>query len=166
MFGDFNPCGKLPFTYPRTPNGLITYDHKAFETEETSFGNMAFKPQFSFGDGLSYTTFGDSDLRLNQKTITANDEISVSVTVTNTGRVAGKEIVQLYVSDLVASLSPPNKRLKRFAQVYLDPGQSRPVTFKLGNEDLSFIGADNKPVVEPGEFEIKVGGLAQRFSLK
>ena len=67
LFGDFNPSGKLPFTYPRTPNGLITYDHKAFETEDTAFGNMAFTPQFEFGQGLSYTTFGYSDLRLGQR---------------------------------------------------------------------------------------------------
>ena len=166
LFGDFNPCGKLPFTYPRTPNGLITYDHKAFETEETSFGNMAFKPQFSFGHGLSYTTFAYSDLRLNHQTITANDELSISVSVTNTGRQPGKEVAQLYVSDLVASISPPNKRLKRFAKLYLEPGQSRTLTFKLRSEDLSFIGADNKAVVEPGEFEVKIGGLSQKFMLK
>ncbi len=85
LFGDFNPSGKLPFTYPRTPNGLINYDHKPFETEDTAFGNMAFKPQFEFGEGLSYTTFAYSDLRLGQKTISGNEELSVSVTVTNTG---------------------------------------------------------------------------------
>ena len=166
LFGDFNPSGKLPFTYPRTPNGLITYDHKAFETEDTAFGNMAFKPQFEFGQGLSYTTFAFSDLRLSQKTITGNGDLSVSVTVTNSGSRAGKEVVQLYVSDLVASLSPPGKRLKRFAKVYLEPSQSRTVTFKLRKDDLSFIGADNKPVLEPGEFEVMIGGLKDRFELK
>jgi len=166
LFGDFNPCGKLPFTYPRTPNGLITYDHKAFETEDTAFGNMAFTPQFEFGHGLSYTTFGYSDLRLGQKTITGTVDLSISVTVTNSGRRAGKEVVQLYVSDLVASLSPAGKRLKRFAKVYLEPGQSRTLSFKLRRDDLSFIGADNKPVVEPGEFEVRIGGLKDRFELK
>ena len=166
LFGDFNPSGKLPFTYPRTPNGLITYDHKAFETEDTAFGNMAFKPQFEFGQGLSYTTFAYSDLRLGQKTITGNADLSVSVTVTNSGRRAGKEVVQLYVSDLVASLSPAGKRLKRFAKVYLEPGQSRTLTFKLRRDDLSFIGANNKPVVEPGEFEVRIAGLKDRFELK
>jgi beta-glucosidase len=166
LFGDFNPSGKLPFTYPRTPNGLITYDHKAFETEDTAFGNMAFTPQFEFGQGLSYTTFAYSDLRLGQKTITANAELSVSVTVTNSGRRAGKEVVQLYVSDLVASLSPAGKRLKRFAKVYLEAGQARTLTFKLRTEDLSFIGADNKPVAEPGEFEVRIEGLRDRFTLK
>jgi beta-glucosidase len=166
LFGDFNPSGKLPFTYPRTPNGLITYDHKAFETEETAFGNMAFTPQFEFGHGLSYTTFVYSDLRLGQKTITGTADLSVSVTVTNSGRRAGKEVVQLYVSDLVASLSPAGKRLKRFAKVYLEPGQSRTLTFKLHRDDLSFIGADNKPVLEPGDFEVMVAGLKDRFQLK
>ncbi len=166
LFGDFNPGGKLPFTYPRTPNGLITYDHKPFETEDTAFGNMAFKPQFEFGDGLSYTTFAYSDLRLSQKTIGESDELSVSVKVTNSGRRAGKEVALLYVSDLVASLSPANKRLKRFAKVYLEPGQSRTLTFKLRRDDLSFIGSGNKPIVEPGEFDVLIGGLREKFALK
>jgi beta-glucosidase len=92
--------------------------------------------------------------------------MSVSVTVTNSGRRAGKEVVQLYVSDLVASLSPAGKRLKRFAKIYLTPGQSKTLTFRLGSDDLSFIGAANKPVVEPGEFEVTVGGLKDKFELK
>jgi beta-glucosidase len=166
LFGDVNPSGKLPFTYPRTPNGLINYDHKPFETENTAFGNMAFKPQFDFGSGLSYTTFAYKDLRLDRSTISANDELTVTVTVTNTGQRAGKEVVQVYVSDLVASLSPPGRRLRRFAKVDLAPGQSRTLTFKLRREDLSFIGADNKPVVEPGEFDVKIADLSQRFTLR
>ena len=164
LFGDFNPCGKLPFTYPRFPNALMTYDHKAFETER--FDNAGIRPQFDFGDGLSYTTFSYKDLRLNRKTIGANDPVSVSITVTNSGQRAGKEVVQLYLSELVASLSPPGKRLKRFAKIYLSPGQSRTLTFKLGPDDLSFIGANNKSVVEPGEFEVMIAGLKARFELK
>src|SRR3989441_1431014 len=164
LFGDFNPCGKLPFTYPRFPNGLITYDHKVFETE--SFDNAGIRPQFEFGEGLSYTTFSYKDLRLNRKTIGASDQLSVSVTVTDSGRRAGKEVVQLYVSDRVASLSPAGKRLKRFAKVFLTPGQSRTLTFKLRPEDLSFIGANNKPVLEPGDFEVMIAGLKDRFELK
>ena len=166
LFGDVNPSGKLPFTYPRTPNGLINYDHKPFETENTAFGNMAFKPQFAFGEGLSYTTFAYRDLRIDKPTISGNDELAVSVTVTNTGQRAGKEAVLVYVSDLVASLSPPNRRLRRFAKVSLEPNQSRTLTFKLRRDDLSFIGADNKPVVEPGEFEVRIGELTQRFTLR
>lgn len=166
LFGDVNPSGKLPFTYPRTPNGLINYDHKPFETENTAFGNMAFKPQFAFGEGLSYTTFAYSDLRLNKQTISGNEELTASVTVKNTGSRAGKEAVLVYVSDLVATLSPPNKRLRRFAKVSLQPGQSRTLTFTIRRDDLSFIGPDNKPVAEPGEFDVTVGGLTQRFTLK
>ena len=166
LFGDVNPSGKLPFTYPRTPNGLINYDHKPFETENTAFGNMAFRPQFSFGEGLSYTTFAYRDLKIDKTTISPNDELTVTVTVTNTGRLAGKESVLVYVSDLAASISPPNRRLRRFAKVNLQPNQSHTLTFKLRREDLSFIGADNKPVVEPGEFEVKVGDLTQRFTLR
>ena len=166
LFGDANPSGKLPFTYPRTPNGLINYDHKPFETENTAFGNMAFKPQFEFGEGLSYTTFAYSDLQLGKQSISANEELPVTVTVTNTGKRAGKEAVLVYVSDLVASISPPNRRLRRFAKINLEPGQKRTLTFKLRREDLSFIGADNKPTVEPGEFNVTVGGLTQKFTLK
>ena len=166
LFGDFNPSGKLPFSYPRTPDGLIAYDHKAFETEDTSFGNMAYSPQFEFGHGLSYTTFAYSDLRLNKKSISASGDLSLSVTVTNNGRRAGQEVVQVYVTDLVASLSPAGKRLKRFAKIYLEPSQSRTLTFKLRPDDLSFIGANNKPVVEPGEFEVMIGGLKARFELR
>ena len=165
LFGDVNPSGKLPFTYPRTPNGLINYDHKPFETENTAFGNMAFNPQFGFGEGLSYTTFAYSDLRLGKQTISANEELPVSVTVKNTGTRAGKEAVLVYVSDLVASISPPGKRLRRFAKINLDPGQSKTLTFKLRREDLSFIGSDNKPTVEPGKFEVRIGNLVQKFTL-
>jgi beta-glucosidase len=164
LFGDFNPCGKLPFTYPRFANALLTYDRKAFEIE--SFDNAGIRPQFEFGDGLSYTTFGYKDLRLSRTTISPTDELSVSITVTNTGKRAGKEVVQLYLSDLVASLSPPAKRLKRFAKIYLEPGQSRTLTFKLRSSDLSFIGADNKPVIEPGDFEVSIAGLKQGFMVK
>ena len=166
LFGDTNPSGKLPFTYPRTPNGLINYDHKPFETENTSFGNMAFNPQFQFGDGLSYTTFAYSDLRVGKQTISANEELPVSVVVKNTGSRAGKEAVLVYVSDLVASISPPGKRLRRFAKVSLAPGESQTLNFKLRREDLSFIGADNKPVLEPGDFEVRVAGLTQKFTVK
>lgn len=166
LFGDVNPSGKLPFTYPRTPNGLISYDHKPFETEDTAFGNMAFNPQFQFGDGLSYTTFTYSDLKLGKQTVSASEELPVSVTVTNAGQREGKEAVLVYVSDLAASISPPGKRLRRFAKINLKPGESRTLTFKLRNDDLSFINADNKRITEPGDFEVKIAGLSQKFTLK
>jgi beta-glucosidase len=165
LFGDYNPSGKLPFTYPRTSNGFITYDHKLFETETTSFGNTAFNPQFEFGYGLSYTTFAYSNLKLEQTTMAMNGQMNVSVTVTNTGQRAGKETVILYLRDLVATVSQPGKRVKRFAKIYLEPGQSRTLTFTLRRDDLSFIGPDGKPLVEPGDFEVIVGNLTGKFTL-
>ena len=166
LFGDFNPGGRLPFTYPRSVNNLFNYDRKTFEDADTSFGNLATRPQFEFGQGLSYTTFAYSDLRTGQPTMKANGEMPVSVTLTNTGRRAGQESVILYVRDLVASLSPPGKRVRRFAKVYLEPGQSRTITFRLRGEDLSFVGADNRPAIEPGDFEVLVGGLTAKFTLQ
>ena len=166
LFGDYNPSGRLPFTYPRTPNGLLTYDHKLFETEETSFGNSAFNPQFEFGQGLSYTTFAYSNLQVSPKTAPLNGQVQVSVTVANTGRRAGKEAVLLYVRDVVATLTPAGKRIRRFAKIYLEPGQTRTLTFTLRPDDLSFVGADNRTTVEPGDFDVMVGPLSDRFTLQ
>jgi beta-glucosidase len=166
IFGDYNPNGKLPFTYPRTPNNLITYDHKLFETEETSFGNTANRPQFDFGQGLSYTTYSYSDLSVTPATVGRTGTVSVSVKVTNTGRRAGKETAILYVRDEVASLSPPGTRVRRFAKILLDPGQSRTLSFALGRDDLSFIGPDNRPMIEPGDFTVMIGGLSKSFTLR
>jgi len=167
LFGDYNPSGKLPFSYPRTSNGLITYDHKLFETENTSYGNTAFTPQFEFGSGLSYTTFAYSDLQVSPKSGGMKEPVKINVTVTNTGQRAGKEAVIVYVRDVVASLSPAGKRVRRFAKISLAAGQSQTLTFTLRPaDDLSFIGTNNKPVVEPGEFEVMVGGLKQTFNLQ
>jgi beta-glucosidase len=163
LFGDINPGGKLPFTYPRTVNGLVTYDRRAIEVEGEP---AALRPQFEFGHGLSYTSFGYSDLRLNKKTISGNEELALSVTLRNAGSRAGQEVVQLYVTDLVASIAPAGRRLKRFAKISLPPGQSRAVSFKLRREDFSFIGRNNQPLIEPGDFEVMIGGLKARFTLK
>ena len=92
--------------------------------------------------------------------------IRVSVTVTNTGRRAGKETAILYVRDEVASLAPPGKRVKRFAKVYLEPGQSRTLAFTLNRDDLSFIGQNNRPTAEPGDFTVMIGGLTDKFTLR
>lgn len=166
LFGDYNPNGKLPYSYPRTPNGLITYDHKLFETENTSYGNTSFSPQFEFGSGLSYTTFGYSNLQVTPNTARTSGQVRVSFTVTNKGQRADKEAVIVYVRELVASLSPPGKRVRRFAKISLEPGQSRVLTFTLRPDDLSFIGIANKPVIEAGEFEVLVGGLTEKFTLQ
>ena len=166
LFGDYNPSGKLPFTYPRATNSYLTYDHKIFETEETSFGNAAFSPQFVFGHGLSYTTFSYSNLQLSAKNVPLNGPLNISVTVTNSGQRAGKEAVILYLRDEVASLTPPGKRVRRFAKISLDPGQSRTLSFTLARDDFSFIGADNEPIIEPGDFTVMIGNLTGRFTLQ
>lgn len=166
LFGDYNPGGKLPFTYPRNPNNLITYDHKLFETEETAFGNAANKPQFEFGTGMSYTTYSYSNLQVSPKTLPMTGTVTISATVTNTGSRAGKETAILYLRDEVATLSPAGKRVKRFAKVYLEPGQSKTLTFKLNRDDFSFINSDNKPTVEPGDFTVMLGNLSDKFTLQ
>ncbi len=166
IFGDYNPNGKLPFTYPRSTNNYLTYDHKSFEIEETSFGNVANNPQFEFGTGLSYTTYSYSNLKLSSNSIPMNGEVSVSVDVKNTGARAGKETVILYLRDEVATISPNGKRVKRFAKIYLDAGQSKTLTFKLNKGDLQFIGTNNKPMVEAGDFTVMVGNLKQTFALR
>lgn len=161
LFGDVNPSGKLPITYPRWPDQLFTYDHKVFEgggpgpsTQDT--------PQFEFGYGLSYTKFAYSNLQVTP----GAQKIQVAVTVENIGDRAGKEVVQVYLHKRFASITPPLKRLKRFAKMSLQPGDSHRFTFELTAEDLSFIGADNKRIAEPGMFDVSVGNLQQSFEWK
>jgi beta-glucosidase len=163
LFGDYNPDGKLPITYPRSPGYFPTYDTQPFG--KFPAGSM-FSPQFEFGHGLSYTTFKYDDLKLSSKSIGLGDKLNVSFEITNTGRLAGKETAILYLRDEVASMTPPAKRVKRFAKVSLEPGQSKTVTFTLDRRDLEFINAANKPVAEPGEFMVMVGGLSATFTLR
>ena len=166
LFGDVNPSGKLPITYPRWPNRLFTYDHKVFEGEDWGEGKAQAAPQFEFGTGLSYTSFAYSDLLVTQGGAAGARTVQVEVSVKNTGDRAGKEVVQVYLSQRFASVTPPLKRLKRFAKVALQPGESRKLSFALTADDLSFIGLENKRVVEPGTFDVLVGGLHQSFEWK
>jgi beta-glucosidase len=166
LFGDVNPSGKLPITYPRWADHLFTYDHKVFEGEDYGEGKAQGAPQFEFGTGLSYTSFSYSDLHAALATNSGNPTVQIELTVKNTGDRAGKEVVQLYLSKRFASVTPPLKRLKRFAKVPLQPGESRHLSFELTADDLSFIGLDNKRIVEPGTFDVRVGGLQQSFEWK
>jgi beta-glucosidase len=162
LFGDINPSGRLPFTYPRHPNGLFTYDMKPLETHK----DVTYTSQWPFGFGLSYTTFEYRDLTLNRESMKKSDLLEVAVTVKNTGSRGGKEVVQLYITDLYGSVSRPVRQLKRFAKVNLDPGQERLVKFTLTADDLSFIGLQNTRIVEPGEFKVTVGSLTKGFVLE
>jgi beta-glucosidase len=164
LFGDHNPDGKLPITYPRSPGYFPTYDMQRFD--RVSGGDKMFAPQFEFGSGLSYTTFAYSDLKLSSMSIGAAGKLTLSFNVTNTGKRAGKETAIVYVRDEVASVTPAGKRVRRFAKIHLEPGQSKILTFVLGREDLQFIDLDNKAVAEPGDFTVMVGGLSAKFTLK
>jgi beta-glucosidase len=166
VFGDYNPNGKLPITYPRSAGYFATYDRPAAETDAKDFKTSAFYPQFEFGTGLSYTNFAHSNLRLSAKSIAPNEKITVSVDVKNTGNRAGKETVILYLRDEVATLAPAGKRVRRFAKIYLEPNQTKTVSFTLDREDFSYIGTDNKPVVEAGDFMVMIGNLSDRFNLR
>src|SRR6266852_275526 len=123
-------------------------------------------PRYEFGSVLSYTTLSYSALHVAVATASGSQNVHVAVTVKDTGGRAGKEVVQLYLNERFASVTPPLKRLKRFAKVLLQPGESRQVSFDLTSDDLSFIGADNKRVVEPGIFDVRIGGLQQSFEWK
>jgi len=170
LYGDVNPSGKLPITYPRYSNSLTNYWHKYSEEQVKAEGmynyESDYSPLYEFGHGLSYTTFKYSDLKLSKTEITADEILLVSVTVSNTGKVAGKESVLLFLSDLYASLAPDMKRLKGFKKVNLQLGESKTVQLKLTKKELSFVDINSKTITEPGEFEIKIGDQKVRFTLK
>ena len=163
LFGDVNPSGRLPFSWPRYSGAFVAYD-RAVPGDATPDGpEGGYDPQWAFGSGLSFTTFGYSNLRLSNPAARVSDTVTVSVDVANRGSVAGKEVVQLYVRDLYASVDPPVKRLRGFEKVLLAPGERRTVTFRLPIQQLAFIGRDDKPVVEPGDFDVTIAGLSARL---
>jgi beta-glucosidase len=159
LYGDYNPNGKLPITYPRNTNGITLYDHKPLENFE---GNV-YNPLYPFGHGLSYTRFATTDLAVTKTHIKMGENVTVTVNVKNTGALKGKETVLLYLHDVAASVTRPNKQLKAFTKVNLEPGQSEKLTFTLTPYDLSFIGVDLKRIVEPGEFTVMIGNETVNF---
>ena len=161
LFGDVNPSGKLPFTYPKYPNSLETYDYSYAEQDEHDYN-----PQFPFGFGLSYTSFSFSNLKLSADTISGNQKLTISVDVKNTGKREGKEVVQLYIGDLYASIIPPVRQLKGFDKIDLHPGETKTVNFFIDKQDLSFVNANLKRVTEPGTFKITIANLTSNFFVK
>ena len=162
LSGDENFSAKLPFTYPRHQAALTKYDYKPCEQVETMSGaynyNAVVSVQWAFGYGLSYTTFGYSNLRVDRQRFTADDVLTFTVDVKNTGHVAGREPVLLFASDLVASLTPDNRRLRAFEKTpLLQPGETATMTLRLKGSDLAFVGYDGKWVLEQGDFRIQTG---------
>ena len=168
IFGDYNPNGKLPITYPKGPNGAMNYDYKPLEGYEVNNGeNVAsyFDAIFPFGFGLSYTQFEYSNLLINQKKISEPSSAIGSITVKNIGNLAGKETVIIYLNDEVGSLSRPVKQMKFFKKINLNPGASETVNFEITRNDMSFINLKNQRIVESGNFNIYVGNLTVSFEL-
>ncbi|NNT72834.1 beta-glucosidase BglX [Flavobacterium sp. IMCC34852] len=169
LFGDVNPSGKLTATWPRNVGQIpIYYNHKntgrplantegKFEKFRSNYLDVRNEPLYPFGFGLSYTSFAYSNLTASSSQIKANEKLIVSVDVTNTGNFDGKEVVQLYIRDLVGSVTRPVKELKGFKKIFLKKGEKQTVVFELSIEDLKFYNADLKHAAEAGEFEVFVG---------
>nr|WP_228464636.1 fibronectin type III-like domain-contianing protein [Chryseobacterium antibioticum] len=164
--GTENPSGKLPITFPAEEGQLpLTYNH-----HPTGRGNdyydLSGEPLYPFGFGLSYTTFEISDLILNKTKYSENETITAKVLVKNTGLKAGSEVVQLYVKDVLASVSRPVIELKGFKKVYLNPGESKQVTLEIPVKELKFLDEKMEWIVEKGTYRIMVGNSSKNLSLK
>ena len=161
LAGDANFSAKMPYTYPRHINALATYDYKPCENIGQMGGNYNYDSvmdiQWPFGFGLSYTTYTYSNLKVDKAQFTADDELTFTVDVTNTGSVAGKESVLLYSKDLVASSTPDNIRLRNFEKISLNPGETKTVTMTLKGSDLAFVNYYGQWTLEKGDFKVKCG---------
>jgi beta-glucosidase len=166
LFGEVNPSGKLPFTYPRHTGSLLFYDHKHTELLDKDFGYTTFHPQWEFGYGLSYSNFEYSNLSIDKESYQQNDIVTITVDITNSSPHTGKEVVQVYVSDLIASITPSVKRLRAFQKIELNAGESRTVRISLPISELAFVNKDLNWVVEPGDFTLTINELSQTFNVK
>lgn len=168
LFNNYDPSGKLTMSFPRSVGQIpIYYDHKntgrplignTFEKFRSDYIDEQNSPQYPFGYGLSYTKFSYSNITLNKKSMTPSDKIEATVTVTNTGNYDGEETVELYLQDLVASITRPVKELKGFQKIFLKKGESKEVKFIIGIDDLKFYNSDLKYAAEPGDFNLFIGG--------
>jgi beta-glucosidase len=159
LFGDYNPNGKLPFSYPKFSGDLMTYDNKfsdrVTELSPGKMGEGGYKPQWAFGYGLSYTKYEYSNLKLSSKTLKGDGILKVTIDVKNAGQKAGKEAVELYTRDHFASITPSLRRLRKFQKISLNAGETKTVEFELNKKDLAFIGMDEKTfITEPGDFDV------------
>ena len=166
LVGDVNPSGKIPFNYPKYTNTLTKYNRKYTESREDVKGHNAYDPQWEFGHGLSYTTFGYSDVKLSSSEIIKGGSVEVSVDVTNTGERAGKEVVQLYLNDMFASITPEVKKLVGFEKIELQSNETKTVTFTIDERSMSFVNNDLEWVSEAGTFKVIIADKSAEFELK
>jgi len=162
IFGDFNPGGKLPITVPRSVGQLPDYYYQKPTAKREYLGSTT-EPLFPFGWGLSYSTFNYKNAKVSPDSIGPEGDTEVAVDVTNTGKVQGDEVVQLYIRDEVSSVTRPVKELRGFRRVTLAPGETKTVEFSLGFSELAFLNRDMHRVVEPGSFKIMVGGNSREL---
>jgi beta-glucosidase len=166
LFGDENPAGRLPITFPMAEGQLpLYYNHKPTGRGD-DYVDLTGMPLFPFGFGLSYTTFEYSDLRIEPSAIDAAGTVAVRCRITNTGARAGDEVVQLYVRDVLATVARPVMELRGFTRIHLRPAESRDVTFALGSDDLRMLGGDLRWVVEPGAFRVMIGASSEDIRLR
>ena len=165
LFGDYNPGGKLPVTFPRHVGQLpVYYNHS--KTKRDKYVDMPGTPLYDFGYGLSYTTFEYSNLRIVPNEIYPAGKVEITLDVKNTGKVKGDEVAQLYINDVISSVTTPVKELKGFSRISLEPGETKTVKFKLLPEDLALLDQNMKEVVEPGVFDVMVGSSSEDIRLK
>jgi len=166
LFGDYNPAGRLPITFPLDESQLpLVYNHKPTGRGDDYY-NLSGLPLFPFGFGLSYTNFEYSNMYLHQNNITQKDSVMVSCTIKNTWKFAGDEVVQLYIHDMLASVSQPVIALKGFQRIHLNAGESKEISFTITPEMLSMLDKDLKTVIEPGDFRIMIGASSRDIRLK
>ena len=169
LFGDYNPNGILPFSYPRSMGEVVMYDRKPTEEIREVFNDdihTGYNPLFAFGHGLSYTSFAYNDLKLSSNELTGDNNLAITVNVKNTGARDGKHTVELYTRDMYASITPNMKRLRAFQKIDLKAGESKTVTFSINKDDLAFVNAQLKTVTEAGDFKIMIGKLSADFKYK
>jgi beta-glucosidase len=166
LFGDYNPAGRLPITFPEHEAQLpLVYNHKPTGRGD-DYNNLSGLPLFPFGYGLSYTTFEYSDIKLSRNNISRNDSTTVSFTIKNTGAIDGDEVVQLYIRDLLSSVARPVMELKAFQRVYLKAGESKAASFSITPELLSMLNLKMEQLVESGDFRIMIGASSRDIRLK
>ena len=176
LFGDYNPAGKLPVTFPRNMGQIpIYYNYVNTGRPITTEKNVVYKsayidapstPRYAFGYGLSYTSFSYNDLKISQQQMSSNDSLTVSFTLTNTGKRSGEEVVQLYIRDVVASVVRPLKELKGFNKVKLEAGESKKISFTINKETLSFYNQQLKWGTEAGSFQVMIGAASNDIKLQ